>query len=91
MNKQELVEKVAEKSGISKSQSAKTINAVLETITEELVNGGCVNLIGFGNFKVTDRKSRPGRNPTTGEVIEIPAAKVPRFTPGKALKDSVKK
>ena len=91
MNKQELVEKVAEKSGISKSQSAKTINAVLETVTEELVNGGCVNLIGFGNFKVTDRKSRPGRNPTPGEVIEIPAAKVPRFTPGKALKDSVNK
>ena len=91
MNKQELVEKVAEKSGISKSQSAKTINAVLETVTEELVNGGCVNLIGFGNFKVTDRKSRLGRNPTTGEVIEIPAAKVPRFTPGKALKDSVNK
>ncbi len=55
MNKQELVEKVAEKSGISKNQAAKTINAVLETVTEELVNGGSVNLIGFGNFKVTDR------------------------------------
>lgn len=91
MNKLELVEKVAEKSGISKNQAAKTINAILETVTEELVNGGSVNLIGFGNFKVTDRKSRLGRNPTTGEVIEIPAAKVPRFTPGKALKDSVNK
>lgn len=91
MNKLDLIEKVAEKSWIRKNQGAKTINAVLETMKEELISGGSVNLIGFGNFRVTDRKARPGRNLTTGEIIEIPAAKVPRFTPGKALKDAVNK
>ncbi len=91
MNKQELVEKVSEKAEISKSNAAKTINALLDIVTEELAAGGSINLVGFGNFKVTERKSRPGRNPATGETIQIPSAKVPRFTPGKALKDSVNK
>lgn len=91
MNKTELITAVAEKAGLTKKDSEKALNAVLESITAELANGGKIQLVGFGSFEVNDRPARTGRNPKTGEEIQIAASKVPQFKAGKALKDTVNK
>ncbi len=90
MNKTDLINTVAEQGEISKKDATKAVDAVFDAITETLQKGDKVQLIGFGNFEVRERASRKGRNPQTGEEIEIPASKVPAFKPGKALKDAVK-
>ncbi len=89
MKKTELVSAIAEKSGLTKAQATAALDACIEAVTEALKNGEQVTIIGFGTFKVGERSARTGRNPQTGETIQIPAAKVPKFTPGKALKDAV--
>jgi len=90
MNKTDLINAVAEKSELSKKDATKAVDAVFEAVMDSLKNGEKVQLIGFGNFEVRERSARKGRNPQTGEEIEIPASKVPAFKPGKALKDVVK-
>lgn len=89
-NKQDLIAEVAAKTGLTKKDSEKAVNAFGEVVTEFLAKGEKVQLIGFGNFEVRTRAERKGRNPQTGEEIQIPASKVPAFKPGKALKDAVK-
>ncbi|MBU7007798.1 HU family DNA-binding protein [Phosphitispora fastidiosa] len=89
MNKQELVTSVAEKSGLTKKDSEKAVNAVFASIEEALAKGDKVQLVGFGTFEVRSRAARKGRNPQTGEEIEIAAAKVPAFKAGKSLRDTV--
>lgn len=91
MNKTELVAAVAEETKLSKKDSQKAVNAVLETITDELEKGEKVTLVGFGTFEVRNRAERQGRNPVTGETITIPASKSPAFKAGKGLKDRVNK
>ena len=91
MNKSELLLSIEEKSGLSKQDSKKALEAVLETITEELVSGNKVSIVGFGSFDVKLRNERIGRNPKTKEEITIPASRVPQFKAGKALKDAVAK
>ena len=89
MNKTELVAAVAEKTGASKKDSEKLVSAVFETITNALVAGDKVALVGFGAFEVKERGARVGRNPQTKEEITIPASRVATFKVGKALKDAV--
>ena len=91
MNKAELIAEVAVKTGLSKKDSEKAVNAALETITATLETGEKVQLVGFGVFDVKERGARIGRNPKTKEEIEIPASRVPQFKAGKALKDVVAK
>ncbi len=91
MNKAELVAAVAEKTGLSKKDSEKAVNAAFDTITETLAAGEKVQLVGFGAFEVKERGERIGRNPQTKEEIKIPASRVPGFKVGKALKDAVSK
>ncbi|MBU9723959.1 MULTISPECIES: HU family DNA-binding protein [Bacillaceae] len=90
MNKTELINAVAEKTDLSKKDATSAVDAVFDVITGSLQKGEKVQLIGFGNFEVRERAARKGRNPQTGEEIEIPASNVPAFKPGKALKDAVK-
>ncbi|MDG5787607.1 HU family DNA-binding protein [Evansella sp. AB-P1] len=90
MNKTELINAVAEKTDLSKKDATSAVDAVFDVITGSLQEGEKVQLIGFGNFEVRERAARKGRNPQTGEEIEIPASNVPAFKPGKALKDAVK-
>jgi DNA-binding protein HU-beta len=90
MNKTELINAVAEKAELSKKDATNAVDAVFDVITGSLQNNEKVQLIGFGNFEVRERAARKGRNPQTGEEIEIPASNVPAFKPGKALKDAVK-
>jgi DNA-binding protein HU-beta len=89
MNKNDLVSKVSDDTGLSKSDSAKAVDSVIETITSELKKDGDVRLVGFGTFLVTKRKATTGRNPQTGAEIKIPAANVPKFRAGKSLKESL--
>ena len=89
MNKTELVAGVAEKAGLTKKDAEKVVNALFDSVQQELVAGGKVQMIGFGTFEVKERAARKGRNPRTGEDIEIPASKNPVFKAGKALKDAV--
>ena len=89
MNKNDLVSKVSDETGLSKSDSAKAVDSVIEIITSELKSGGDVRLVGFGTFLVTKRKATTGRNPQTGAEIKIPAANVPKFRAGKSLKESL--
>ncbi len=89
MNKNDLVSKVSDETGLSKSDSAKAVDSVIDTITSELKSGGDVRLVGFGTFLVTKRKATTGRNPQTGAEIQIPAANVPKFRAGKSLKESL--
>ena len=91
MNKAELVSAVAEKTGMSKKDSEKAVNAAFDTITEALAAGDKVQLVGFGAFEVKERGARIGRNPKTKEEIEIPASRVASFKVGKALKEAVTK
>ncbi|MCD6526761.1 MAG: HU family DNA-binding protein [Desulfuromonas sp.] len=89
MTKTELVNAIAEKSELSKSDSEKALKAFVDTITEALKAGDKIAMVGFGTFSVGDRAARVGKNPQTGAAINIPAAKVPKFKAGKALKDAV--
>ncbi len=90
MNKVELVNKVVEKSGLKKKDVEVAVNAVLDSISEALADGEKVQLIGFGTFETRKRKARSGRNPQTGEPIDIPESFVPAFKPGNKLKDVMK-
>ncbi|MBG9982329.1 HU family DNA-binding protein [Aerococcaceae bacterium DSM 111022] len=89
-NKADLVEKVAEKTNLTKKDVTATVEALFETIQETLAEGERVQVIGFGTFEVRDRAARKGRNPQTGEEIQIAATKVPGFKAGKQLKEAVK-
>ena len=89
MNKTEFIAAVAEKAEISKKDAEKAIKAFTEAVSEELVKGGKIQLVGFGTFEVSERAAREGRNPLTGEKITIAASKNPKFKAGKALKDMV--
>jgi DNA-binding protein HU-beta len=89
VNKADLVAVVAQKAGITKRDAEKSVNAVVESIQEALSGGDKVSLVGFGTFWVRSREARKGRNPRTGEEIEIEARNVPAFKAGKMLKDSV--
>ena len=89
MNKTELIAAVAEKAEVSKKDAEKAVAAVIDAITEELVAGGKVQLVGFGTFDVAERAAREGRNPQTGAPMPIAASKAPRFKAGKALKDAI--
>ena len=91
MNKAELIAGAAEKAGLSKKDAEKVVNATFEAITEALVAGEKVSLVGFGSFDVKNRAERTGRNPMTREEITIPASRTPQFKAGKALKDAVAK
>ena len=89
MNKTELVALVAEKAGLTKADSAKAVDAVLEAVSETLASKEEVRIAGFGTFSVAHRKATTGRNPRTGEELQIPASNLPKFKPGKTLKDTV--
>ena len=89
MNKTELVNAVAEASGLTKADATKAVDGVFEVITDALKSGDDVRLVGFGTFNVTERKASTGRNPRTGEEIQIAASKQPKFKAGKGLKDAV--
>ena len=89
MNKGELVEQVSNWTGLTKKASREAVDAIASVITDTLARGEKVTLVGFGTFKLVQRKARTGRNPQTGQNIQIPAKKVPRFRPGKDLKDRV--
>ena len=89
MNKTELIDHIAKSADISKAAAARSLEAVMDAITETLKNNGSVTLVGFGTFRVGERAARSGRNPRTGEEIKIASAKVPKFKAGKLLKDAV--
>lgn len=89
MNKSELVDSIAQSAGLTKEQAAKAVNAFTESVQGALQRGDDVALVGFGTFSVKERAARTGRNPKTGEEIQIAASKVPSFKAGKGLKDSV--
>ena len=91
MNKAELIAEVAAKTGLSKKDSEKAVNAALDTVTASLQSGEKVSLVGFGVFDVKEREARMGRNPKTKEEIKIAASRVPAFKAGKALKDAIAK
>ena len=91
MNKTELIAVVAKKTGMTKKDAERVINATVDTITEKLVAGEKVAMSGFGIFEVKAREARVGRNPRTKETIEIPATRLPAFKASKALKDTVSK
>lgn len=89
MNKSELVSAIAAKTELSKKDAEKALKAFIDVVTEELTEGGKIQLVGFGTYDVTERAARTGRNPQTGDEMKIPASKAPRFKAGKALKDAV--
>ncbi|MDI5934413.1 HU family DNA-binding protein [Halomonas sp. M4R5S39] len=89
MNKSELIEAIAASADIPKAAASRALDAMVETVADSLKKGESVSLVGFGTFAVKERAARTGRNPQTGQPIEISAAKVPSFKAGKALKDSV--
>ena len=91
MNKTELIAAVAEKAEISKKDAEKAVKAFTDAVAEELKKGEKIQLVGFGNFEVSERPAREGRNPRTGETMTIAASKTPKFKPGKALKDEINK
>ncbi len=91
MNKNELIGAVASSTGVSKTPASDAVEAVFGSISRELSSGGEVRLVGFGTFMVANRKATTGRNPRTGESIQIAASKQPKFRPGKSLKESVNK
>ncbi len=91
MNKTELIAAVAAKTGLTKKDAEKVVNATIDSITESLVKGDKVNVSGFGIFEVKTREARVGRNPRTKETIQIPATKLPAFKASKTLKDAIAK
>lgn len=91
MNKAELIEYIANNAGLnSKAEAARALEAMIDAVRRTLKKGDSVSLIGFGTFAVTKRAARTGRNPRTGAAIKIKAAKIPKFRPGKGLKDAIK-
>ena len=90
MNKAELIAKIADDAGVTKTQANAALDSFVEAVTKTLKGGGKVTLVGFGTFSVSKRAARNGRNPQTGEEIDIAASKVPAFKPGKELKEAVK-
>jgi len=89
VNKTELIDQIADKSDVSKAAAGRALDAVINSVIETLSDGDQVTLVGFGTFSVRDRAARIGRNPKTGEAIQIKAAKVPSFKAGKAFKDAL--
>ena len=89
VNKTELIEHIANNADISKAAAARALESTIEAVKKTLKKGGTVSLVGFGTFAVGKRAARTGRNPRTGAAIKIKAAKVPKFRPGKAVKDAV--
>ena len=89
MNKGDLIEVVADDAGLSKADATRAVDALIGAVTKALKSGNDVSLVGFGTFAVKNRAARQGRNPRTGETIQIAASKVPGFKAGKALKDAV--
>jgi DNA-binding protein HU-beta len=89
MNKTEFVDAVAERADVQKSDAAKIVDALVDVVGDQLKKGEQITLVGFGTFLVSKREARKGRNPRTGEEIDIAASNVPRFKPGKALKESI--
>ena len=89
MNKAELVAAMAEQAGLSKKDAEAALKAFTDVVSDELKNGGKVQLVGFSTFEVSERAAREGRNPQSGEVMKIAASKAPKFKAGKALKDLV--
>ncbi len=89
MNKTELIAAVAERTGLTKKDAEKAVKAFTDVVTDELVKGGKVQIVGFGTFEVSERAAREGRNPRSGETMTIAASKMPKFKAGKALKDVV--
>ncbi len=89
MNKADLIESIANTADLSKASAGRALDAAIEAITKALKKGDTITLVGFGTFSVRHRKARMGRNPRTGEEIQIKASKVPGFKPGKALKDAI--
>ena len=90
MTKQEFVDQLASESGLSKGDAGKAVDTFIEVVTSTLRRGGEVNFTGFGKFSVADRGARQGVNPQTGDRIQIPASRVPRFSAGSSLKNAVK-
>lgn len=90
MNRKEVIAAVAEKTGLSLKDSEKAVKAFTDTVTEELKKGEKVQLLGFGTFEVSERPAHEGRNPYTGESMQVAASRAPKFKPGKALKDALK-
>ena len=90
MNKSELIDAIAAKSGVSKADAGKIVDAFVETVVETVTKGEGVRLIGFGTFGVSERAERTGRNPRSGDKIKIPACKAPKFTAGAQFKAAVK-
>ena len=89
MNKQELIAAIAEKAELERDDAKKALTAFIEVVGDELKQGEKIQIIGFGTFEVSERAAREGRNPQTGEAMEIKASKNPKFKAGKALKDSL--
>lgn len=89
MTKAEFVTKIAEKTGTTKAEAERGVNSFLETMTEALTSGDKVSFSGFGSFEVAERAAREGRNPQTGEKLQLKASRAPKFKPGKGLKDAV--
>lgn len=89
MNKEQLVERVISETGLTKGTSRRLVSGITDAITDALARGEKVTLVGFGTFQVANRKGRAGRNPRTGQAIQIPDKKVPKFIAGKALKQQV--
>ncbi|MBA3988322.1 DNA-binding protein HU-beta [Aliidiomarina sedimenti] len=89
MNKSQLIDKIAADAELSKAAAGRALDSMIDAVTEALKNDDQVALVGFGTFSVRERSARTGRNPQTGETIQISAAKVPSFKAGKALKDAV--
>ncbi|MBL7903905.1 MAG: HU family DNA-binding protein [Bacteroidales bacterium] len=90
MNKSELIDAIAAKTGLTKVQAKNAIESYHEAVSESLKAGGSVDIAGFGSFSVVSKAARTGRNPKTGEVLQIQASRLPKFKPGKSLKDTVK-
>jgi len=90
VNKAELVEEVVNETGLTRRTAREAVNTVTSVITDALARGEIVTLVGFGTFKVMERKARTGRNPQTGQTIQIPAKKAPKFRPGKGLREKVR-
>jgi len=90
VNKAELVEELVNETGLTRRTAREAVNTVTSVITDALARGEKVTLVGFGTFKVMERKARTGRNPQTGQTIQIPAKKAPKFRPGKGLREKVR-
>jgi DNA-binding protein HU-beta len=90
MNRQDVVSKIAKDTGITKTTAAAAVDSLIDSITRSLKKGDAVSFVGFGTFKISNRKARTARNPQTGDAIKIPKRRVPRFSAGKALKQAVR-